>query len=115
MGVTAEDMQNVETIEGLPVFALPKEGLIAHLAEVNIETMHLEKKLKDRQFDIIVSWVTMCWLSEQIGSMEMIYNVFLKPGGIMCFANMSLFSSDNCELSLQHFDKLATYLRNKGF
>ena len=100
MGVTAEDMQGVCTLEGVPVFSLPEEGKIAHLAEVNIETMHLEPRMKGRQFDVICSWVTFCWLSDPIGSMEMIYNKFLKPGGTMVLANMSMQCDEDPEVAL---------------
>ena len=99
MGVTAEDMQGVCTLEGVPVFALPVEGKAAHLL-ANIETLHTEPKMQGRQFDVICSWVTFCWLSDPIGSMEMVYNRFLKPGGIMVLANMSMQCDPDPEVSL---------------
>ena len=35
----------------------------------NIETLHLHPKLKSRNYDVIISFVTFIWLTDPIGSL----------------------------------------------
>jgi SAM-dependent methyltransferase len=44
---------------------------------------------KGRKFDLIVSFVTFIWLTDPIGTFEMVYNEFLNPGGLFLIGDLA--------------------------
>merc|ERR1711924_256911 len=48
--------------------------------------------LRGRKFDVVVSWITWCWLTDPIGDLEMVHNQFLAPGGVLMIGSMQLFT-----------------------
>ena len=41
------------------------------------------------KFDLIVSFVTFIWLTDPIGTFEMVYNEFLNPGGLFVIGDLA--------------------------
>ena len=70
--------------------------------------------MKGKKFDVIISWVTFCWLTDPIGSLEMIYNEFLAPGGIMLINAVRLDCDPDPEVCMERLQSLASVQREKG-
>lgn len=115
VGVTAEDMRGVEVLDGVPPFDLrARSGGEADNSYIlwNIEELPSCPALKGRRFDVIVSWITWCWLTDGMGALEMIHDRFLAPGGVLLLGSMQLLTggdpTEDSKLLVSLANRLAT-------
>eukprot|EP00439_Symbiodinium_sp_Y106_P070340 s1130_g12.t1 len=95
VGVTAEDSRGVEVLTGTEPFDLRSAGGAESEASYivwNIDDLVSCPCLQGRTFDLIVSWVTWIWLADPIGTLEMIYEHFLRSGGVMMLGGVQLLT-----------------------
>lgn len=95
VGVTAEDSRGVEVLAGTEPFDLRNAaGADSEASYVvwNIDDLVSCPCLRGRTFDLIVSWVTWIWLADPVGTLEMIYENFLRSGGVMMLGGVQLLT-----------------------
>ncbi|CAE7702343.1 unnamed protein product [Symbiodinium sp. CCMP2456] len=95
VGVTAEDSRGVEVLTGTEPFDLRSAaGADSEASYVvwNIDDLVSCPCLRGRTFDLIVSWVTWIWLADPVGTLEMIYENFLRSGGVMMLGGVQLLT-----------------------
>lgn len=92
VGVSAEDMRGQKELEGLKEPLDLREWPEASGSYIvwNIEDLDRCPDLRGRTFDLIVSWVTFCWLTDPIGDLELVHDVFLAPGGLLVCGGLQL-------------------------
>lgn len=95
VGVSAEDMRGLEEVVEVKNSKEP-----ANLREIpeaadsyvvwDIEQLGDCPALAGRKFDVIVSWVTRCWLTDPFGVIELVHDHFLELGGLLVLGSLQL-------------------------
>ncbi|CAE8657594.1 unnamed protein product [Polarella glacialis] len=96
--VTAEDMRGVEVLSDEQPFDLRREGgPEAEESYIRWNIAELDKcpALRGRTFDLIISWVTWIWVSDPLGALELVFDRFLAPDGILIIGGMQLLTHQN--------------------
>eukprot|EP00929_Paragymnodinium_shiwhaense_P040141 TRINITY_DN20982_c0_g1_i4.p1 TRINITY_DN20982_c0_g1~~TRINITY_DN20982_c0_g1_i4.p1 ORF type:complete len:374 (+),score=78.81 TRINITY_DN20982_c0_g1_i4:53-1174(+) len=117
-GVTAEDMRQVEVLDGrVPFDYKGKCGSEAENSYIvyNIDDLDNCDALKGKCFDVIVSWITWCWVGDPLGDLEMIYERFLAPGGIMLIGSMEfLTDAPDTDTDMRNLYAMVDVLQGQG-
>merc|ERR1719498_2265309 len=56
----------------------------------NIEDLAACPQLQGRTFDLVVSWVTFCWLTDPMGALELVHDRFLADGGLLVCGSLQM-------------------------
>merc|ERR1740121_3329317 len=60
----------------------------------NIEDLQACPSLEGRQFDIIISWITFCWLTDPFGVLEAVHDHFLADQGLLVLGSLQMLVKD---------------------
>ena len=135
IGVTAEDMRGVQSLKGVEPFDLRQVAAEADAAQQgsggtcatgaeaayivwNAEQLDECPAMQGRQFDLIVSWMTFCWLSDPLGSLELLFDRFLAPKGLLVAGAIQMLprttQSEGAVEDLRYFSTMRERLRDQG-
>ena len=120
VGVTAEDMRGVKTRPDKEPFDLrkcPAAGEVAAASYIvwNAESLDECPALQGRKFDLVVSWMTFCWLSDPLGTLELVHDSFLVPNGLLVAGQVQMLTQQAEVIEDQRFlSSLRDKLRSEG-
>ena len=119
VGVTAEDMRGVKTRPDKEPFDLREAagGAASDASYIvwNAERLDECPALRGRSFDLIVSWMTFCWLADPLGTLELTFDEFLAPHGLLVAGGIQMLT-EQAEVveDLQFLSALRERLRAEG-
>ncbi|CAJ1333825.1 unnamed protein product, partial [Effrenium voratum] len=93
LGITAEDMRNKDVSAEAPFDpGCPDSSYWVRNVEELVQSRE-SKLVEAERFDLIVSWVTFCWLADPIATLVGLYNSWLKQGGCMLVGSLPFWVS----------------------
>merc|ERR1712183_209212 len=108
MGVSAEDMRGMPEV--LEVKDCKEPANLREVPEAagsyvvwDIEDLQACPALKDREFDVVISWITFCWLTDPFSAIEVVHDHFLAEGGILAISSLQLVLKDVAAIDDQEY------------
>lgn len=65
--------------------------------------------------DLIVSWVTFCWLADPVGTLAALYNSWLELGGCMLISSLPFLLDSKQEIPEKDEPHLSIPVRSAGW
>ncbi|CAK9046066.1 unnamed protein product [Durusdinium trenchii] len=100
LGISAEDMRNQKLLEDELPFdpGCPVSSYWVGNVEQLVRSEEGLQMLQGGKFDLIVSWVTFCWLADPVGTLAALYNSWLELGGCMLISSLPFLLDSKQEI-----------------